>query len=102
MKIWYCYTCRDFTKQKPKYNTDYLSRKYLAEYKCSVCGEENRLDTYGCPNCGAESNEDTWVSSTDPEYNLAQSMNYGTCYDWEETHKCWNCDTIYEYENSNC
>lgn len=101
-KRFYCWGCREFTKQIPKYSEGWKGKKYIAEYKCVTCGTINYPSQYSCPKCGAESNEDTWIESSEERYDYAASMNYGSCYEWEERHKCWHCGTIYEFTNSNC
>jgi hypothetical protein len=127
-KYWYCNMCSDFTKQIPIYKIGDHG-EYVESYKCTVCGRKNYINKYSCPNCGAEPAEDSYYCNlggcvkpsgdckdcihlikesgtliyiTKPTFRYSVAVEYGsTPYDWIETHKCWHCKTIYEFENSN-
>lgn len=101
-KRWYCIGCNEFTKQIPVYSKGWRNTEYISKYNCLSCDYTNYPSEYGCPKCGSESCEDTWIKSSQRRYDYAGSMNYGSCYDWTETHKCLDCGTIYEFDNSNC
>ena len=98
-KGYYCWKCRDFTKQKPQYNKDWQGNEYVSSYRCMACGDTNSASGYNCPECGAESNEDTFIESFNSRPVL--HPDYWNCHEWEERHKCWNCGTVYEFINSN-
>lgn len=94
--------------------------------KCLCCGKKSYFHEYDCPKCGA--GFDPWEmecvkgSECDKEYGCDKceyykaasktlielgprtyvNSEYYGCYEWTETHKCWHCGTIYEFEDSNC
>jgi len=48
---------------------------------------------YSCPNCEAICSDKTMVSRTEIIFND------DGFYEWDETHKCQNCETIYLLHN---
>ena len=53
---------------------------------------------YRCPECKCYSdNPRTLVERTEAEIEGLDSVPY---YLWVETHKCFNCETIYKFENA--
>lgn len=59
---------------------------------------------YQCPKCGRWSDDDiTLVERSPAEYNYGKACEFGgTPLDWTETHKCPDCGTEWEFDNSNC
>jgi hypothetical protein len=55
-------------------------------------------EDYRCPKCKCMSDmPNTLIGQTNPELVNLDSEPY---YQWEETHQCWNCNTIYKYKNN--
>ena len=70
-----------------------VDKKIEEDFLCNPCS--------GCPNYIVD--KGTCIGIKDTRYDNFASMNYGgDCRDWTEIHKCWNCRTIYELQNSNC
>lgn len=124
-KRWFCYSCYTVTKNIEVRDEEHGN---LLHMKCLSCNSKNYLDDYSCPKCGTDSDpwemkctfkgdckhckcegcefhkavSKTLVSLDDSRYNYSASMEYGSCYDWTETHKCSNCNTVFEFYNTNC
>lgn len=63
-------------------------------YVCPICGE------YGCDDYPSR----TMLNMTRPVYNSYYAYEFGVMdgADWEETHQCENCGTVYSFSNANC
>lgn len=120
----YCYGCREYTDQKIE-----RTKENFEIFVCQECGYRNSDYNYNCPECGSEPVEDlnycdleecqdalrgcgecqhlktekgSLIKMSEPDYNISAAIMYGgSPHDWIETHRCWNCGTIYEFSNSN-
>lgn len=62
------------------------------EDPCNSCEFYERIEEKG-----------TFIEEKDNHFSYWKSMEFGgSPQDWTEVHKCWNCGTVFEFENSNC
>jgi len=68
-----------------------------------------RFSSYACPVCGEFSDEDygqessTMLECTPPISNPYYSYEFGVDgSDWEETHQCNECGTVFRFTNGSC
>lgn len=125
----FCRTCHEFMLSKPVLNgtreiglecleCGTINRPY--EFDCPTCGEEHDpwdmecvvdrciydKDDHGnnpCNKCEyLQPKSETLVELGPSQYDMAASIRFGSCYVWDETHKCSRCGVLYEFGNSSC
>lgn len=60
-----------------------------------LCAVIESTTGYSCPNCGVVCSDRTLISRTDPEFEEYPYQHYN----WDETHKCQKCETLYLLHN---
>ena len=79
--------------------------EYDKFFQTHTCWTEGEKPEYPCETCefyGKIKHKGTLIKSSESVYNYGAAMEWGgTPYNWVETHKCWNCGTVFEFENSN-
>jgi len=76
---------------------DFRSRRVI-KYTISIESPDiiNSSNGWGCPNCGATAdNPRTELWRTESEFKHEPDPHYN----WDEVHKCFNCETIYKLNN---
>lgn len=64
--------------------------------------KEEECPCNSCEFHEVEIENGTLINIENEHYCYSAAMNFGgSPYDWTENHKCWNCGTEYEIENSN-
>lgn len=107
---WFCSTCERITpiERNPEWDKTFKGEGIAPKWfvRCLVC-KHKHLQTIGsdCSNCGyggCDLEAGTLISATKPEYSYAAAMEFGgTPENWQETHKCPKCRTIFTFGNSN-
>jgi len=106
---WYCMACEEITQleRNPLWDGKYEGlRSKMPEWfvRCAACQEKHwQLSEYGCPDCGwADADENTVEEYGDPQHVIWAAMEYGgNPREWEETHKCPMCETVFTFTNAN-
>jgi len=106
----YCEWCDQIVlvEHNPEWVADGRPFRFEKDYewftRCPECKSSfYQGSPYECPECGCSPpDDDENTIYGERHYNYAQSMEFGECYDWEETHTCHICGTVYTFVNGNC
>lgn len=107
-KRWYCECCRKITpiERNTEWSGDYKGKKPAPDWfaRCKVCKKQHwQSSGFECPNCGwDEADEVSMIECGEPQLAQWAAMEFGgNPMNWEETHKCPKCKTIFTFKNSN-
>lgn len=107
-KKWYCTRCRRITpiKRNPEWDGSFRGKRPAPEWfvKCAKCGNKHYQRTgFECPNCGwDETDETSCIEYSKERSSYWAAMEFGgNPVQWEETHRCKKCKTVFTFTNSN-
>lgn len=107
-KRWYCRWCDKRTpiERNPLWDGAGEGSGKAPEWfaRCSVCKKVHYQSAgFGCPNCGWDGeDEGSLIASSKPRFSYWAAMEFGgDPMDWDETHKCKKCGTVFKISNGN-
>jgi len=100
---WYCGYCKKITnvERNPLWNGNYSGERPAPDWfvRCIICKNKHwQRDKDSCPNCGCMVGYEQKPLSTTKSHAV-QHYEY-ISYEWDETHRCRKCKTVFAFTNS--
>jgi len=103
----YCGNCEEIVPVEANPEWIAIGRPFSGErpapewfIRCPHCHSKFYQQSEGeCPECGVFSEDEVTIVSYGPQYASGVPWDaHGNS--WEETHRCWVCDTVFTFTNS--